>query len=157
MARLLVALDACVFIEAARVEDGLCNAILSAAESGSFEVPVAPQVVAEVEAHLTTDLQRERLNGWRVLWTVSDHPTRQQLDAESRQLLAIMKHPADVPIAIAIRHSALRPHLFVTSNQRHWNPLRLDRLLGTRIITPADSLTTVGLARHARAPQVRSE
>lgn len=99
VARVIAALDACVFIEAARVPGGLCNVILAFAETGELEVLVAPQVIAEVDANLTSDHQRRRLGRWREFWVVCSQPASEHVDSETAQFLTLMGHAADVPIA----------------------------------------------------------
>ena len=130
---------------------GLCNVILAFAETGELEVLVAPQVIAEVDANLTSDHQRRRLGRWREFWVVCSQPASEHVDSEAAQFLALMGHVADVPIAIAIRHSVVRPDFFVTSNHRHRKPSKLNHPIGARIMTPSDFITAMGYPRPRRS------
>ena len=152
MARITAGLDSCIFIEAANDPRGLAHVILAAFEADAFDVLVASKTVLEVERNLRTPLGKAYFERCRKKWLVCNPPPPEAVESETMALLAIMRHAEDVPIALAMRYSQIRPTVFVTSNTGHWKPSLLNSVLGCEVLDPKGFLRYIGVPRPPRKP-----
>jgi hypothetical protein len=139
---LLVGVDACILIEAVRLEHSSPNhpsvLLMALARLRTFDLWLAEQVKEEAHRALSTSSQSVTLeNLLRSCVIVScPRPSRESVDAEGPGLLVALRHYNDVPIAVALKLATVRPNVFVSSNGQHWRPSLKPLLGGVIIMTP---------------------
>jgi hypothetical protein len=137
--------DACVVIEGF-VGSGPCAFICKLAEAQAFRLLLVEQVEAEVRRALATLAREHEFDAFlgHCLIERCPHPTAAEVAAVLPLLLPVMRHLADVPIAVAVRIA--QPRTFVSANVRHW-PSALGVLLGgVSIQGPKEFLRDFGIS-----------
>lgn len=129
----LVGLDSCVFIEAAKTPNGLCNIILRIATQRTFRVLLVPRVELEVRREFRKHGIETQFDAWIQACDVvrCPIPNRQQLREGKAVLNGLITHHPDVRVAVSLW--LIRPRYFVTANtkdRKDWNAARLRAPLG---------------------------
>jgi hypothetical protein len=133
----LIGVDACVLIAAVASKQPLaCRVITGLAERQAFRLLLIDKVEEESRRALSRlgmipDLEA-LLN--RCLLQRCLTPSRQEVLAALPVFLPVMRHRADVAIAMALKQA--QPYAFVTDNIKHWPPALEALLGGVRIFEP---------------------
>lgn len=140
--RLLAAPDACVVIAGLLVRPTQPNRaesrIVTLAEERAFDILLVENVEWEIRRALMKAKKEQSFDAFLTRANIIRCNAASKVDVQQheRQLLAIMRHTNDVPIAVALKLSQQRPHAFISSNSEHWTP-KLELLLaGIRMMTP---------------------
>jgi hypothetical protein len=116
--------------------------ILAASAPDRYAVVLAEAVDREVRAALgrladaaARDAAIAAIDGWlaRVRVERRPDPSADQIRAHLTALLPLLRHPNDLPIAVAARLAA--PDWILSTNSAHWTPA-LAPVLGARVAHP---------------------
>jgi hypothetical protein len=155
--RLLVAIDACVLIEAVRLVDrptgprGTLHPsvrLMTAAAVRAFDLllPYPAEVEAVRALRLIGEAEQLEALLRRCEVRRCPGPTAEQLASLGRTLLARVRHLNDVALAVAVAVSSDRPAYFISSNRSHWRGgPELQELLGdVVVVSPQRFLQLLG-------------
>jgi hypothetical protein len=80
----------------------------------------------------------------------TERATVAQLEAHYKSLLSVVRDPPDAEIGVEIRCAEPRPHVFVSSNRKHWRPTEASKraLAGVEVMRPLTFLNF--LSRRTR-------
>jgi len=158
-ARRLAAFDsgifhAGLFREDLRADENLCPEVIRVAREGRVRVLLPNTVLDELHRRAVRDGWQARLDAvlgefleeTEAQW--GKRPTPEEIAAAGPALLALLRHEADVAIAVEVAQH--RPDYFVHTNKRHWGPQLNEALGGVQVVSPREFLLAVGAPVPAR-------
>jgi|SRR5579883_1915495 len=151
----LVGLDSCVFIEAAKVPNGVCNVIVTLATQKLYRVLLVPRVHYEVRKELEPVGLLPVYEDWLAQSDVVScrPPTTKEIRDSVPFIWPRITHCPDYRIAVSVR--TFTPRYFITSNTRDrkdWNrtPELRAGLGGTAVVVPKQYLVDLGVSIPSR-------
>jgi hypothetical protein len=157
--RLLVGTDACVLIEGIHLRGRLpanqpkrprtpliypSVRILRAAELRWFRLCLSERALEEAARALRSYSKEDELTQFLEQLDDICYCTKKTADllgmtaaeyaAELSLMTASLKHENDAPIAVDMKYSGERPHVFVSSNHTHWKQAVGDAIGGVRVV-----------------------